>query len=155
MRWRHLKVPEISFTSGTTTGRHLAHVAAEKLIGIAGAGRKIADYHCWRMRISGRPARICCGIFSSAGQACIASSGCLSESLYARFDGCWRLTRALRVGHPFTDGVHVGPLINEKHRQSVQAYVELAKREGPRAVRWKIGRPTLASGASSCQRLSS
>ena len=23
------------------------------------------------------------------------------------------LTRGLRVGHPFTDGVHVGPLINE------------------------------------------
>ena len=40
------------------------------------------------------------------------------------------LTRGLRVGHPFTDGVHVGPLINEKHRQSVIQYVELAKREG-------------------------
>jgi acyl-CoA reductase-like NAD-dependent aldehyde dehydrogenase len=40
------------------------------------------------------------------------------------------LTRGLRVGHPFSDGTHVGPLINDKHRQSVQEYVELAKREG-------------------------
>ncbi|MBN0684151.1 aldehyde dehydrogenase family protein, partial [Pseudomonas aeruginosa] len=29
---RHPKVRKISFTGGTTTGRHLAHVAAEKLI---------------------------------------------------------------------------------------------------------------------------
>ena len=44
------------------------------------------------------------------------------------------LTRGLRVGHPFTDGVHVGPLIGEKHRQSVIEYVELAKREGGRVL---------------------
>jgi betaine-aldehyde dehydrogenase len=44
------------------------------------------------------------------------------------------LTRGLRVGHPFSDGTHVGPLINDKHRQSVQEYVELAKREGGRVL---------------------
>ena len=44
------------------------------------------------------------------------------------------LTRGLRVGHPFTDGTHVGPLINDAHRKSVQAYVELAKREGGRVL---------------------
>lgn len=40
------------------------------------------------------------------------------------------LTQGLRVGHPFSAGTHVGPLINDKHRQSVLEYVELAKREG-------------------------
>jgi betaine-aldehyde dehydrogenase len=45
------------------------------------------------------------------------------------------LTRGLRVGHPFSAGTHVGPLINDKHRQSVLEYVELAKREGGRVLR--------------------
>ncbi len=44
------------------------------------------------------------------------------------------LTQGLRVGHPFNAGTHVGPLINDKHRQSVQEYVELAKREGGRVL---------------------
>ncbi len=44
------------------------------------------------------------------------------------------LTRGLRVGHPFTPGTHLGPLINEKHRQSVMAYVALAQREGGRVL---------------------
>ncbi|WP_150322294.1 aldehyde dehydrogenase family protein, partial [Enterobacter hormaechei] len=59
----------------------------------------------------------------------------IHESLYAPLMArLLELTRGLRVGHPFTDGVHVGPLINEKHRQSVQEYVELAKREGGRVL---------------------
>ncbi|MCP5688321.1 aldehyde dehydrogenase family protein, partial [Klebsiella pneumoniae] len=73
---------------------------------------------------------ICYGIFSSAGQACIAGSRLfIHESIYAPLMArLLELTRGLRVGHPFTDGVHVGPLIGEKHRQSVIEYVELAKR---------------------------
>ena len=68
---------------------------------------------------------ICYGIFSSAGQACIAGSRLfIHESIYAPLMArLLELTRGLRVGHPFTDGVHVGPLINEKHRQSVIQYV--------------------------------
>ncbi|SAC37247.1 putative aldehyde dehydrogenase [Enterobacter hormaechei] len=79
---------------------------------------------------------ICYGIFSSAGQACIAGSRLfIHESIYAPLMArLLELTRGLRVGHPFTDGVHVGPLINEKHRQSVIQYVELAKREGGRVL---------------------
>ena len=79
---------------------------------------------------------ICYGIFSSAGQACIAGSRLfIHESIYAPLMArLLELTRGLRVGHPFTDGVHVGPLIGEKHRQSVIEYVELAKREGGRVL---------------------
>lgn len=149
---RHPKVRKISFTGGTTTGRHLAHVAAEKLIPASlELGGKSPTIVLEDADIEQAARGICYGIFSSAGQACIAGSRLfIHESLYAPLMArLLELTRGLRVGHPFTDGVHVGPLINEKHRQSVQAYVELAKREGGRVLcGGEIpADPTLASGS--------
>ena len=149
---RHPRVRKISFTGGTTTGRHLAHVAAEKLIPASlELGGKSPTIVLEDADIEQAARGICYGIFSSAGQACIAGSRLfIHESLYAPLMArLLELTRGLRVGHPFTDGVHVGPLINEKHRQSVQAYVELAKREGGRVLcGGEIpADPTLASGS--------
>ncbi|MCO0814076.1 aldehyde dehydrogenase family protein, partial [Enterobacter hormaechei] len=134
---RHPEVRKISFTGGTTTGRHLAHVAAEKLIPASlELGGKSPTIVMEDADIEQAARGICYGIFSSAGQACIAGSRLfIHESLYAPLMArLLELTRGLRVGHPFTDGVHVGPLINEKHRQSVIEYVELAKREGGRVL---------------------
>ncbi|MDH8474206.1 aldehyde dehydrogenase family protein, partial [Klebsiella pneumoniae] len=75
---------------------------------------------------------ICYGIFSSGGQACIAGSRLfVHDKVYPQLMArLLELTQGLRVGHPFSAGTHVGPLINDKHRQSVLEYVELAKREG-------------------------
>lgn len=134
---RHPRVRKISFTGGTATGRHLAHVAAEKLIPASlELGGKSPTIVLEDADVEQAARGICYGIFSSAGQACIAGSRLfIHESLYAPLMArLLELTRGLRVGHPFTDGVHVGPLINEKHRQSVQEYVELAKREGGRVL---------------------
>jgi len=134
---RHPRVRKISFTGGTTTGRHLAHVAAEKLIPASlELGGKSPTIVLEDADIEQAARGICYGIFSSAGQACIAGSRLfIHESIYAPLmSRLLELTRGLRVGHPFTDGVHVGPLIGEKHRQSVIQYVELAKREGGRVL---------------------
>lgn len=134
---RHPRVRKISFTGGTTTGRHLAHVAAEKLIPASlELGGKSPTIVLEDADLEQAARGICYGIFSSAGQACIAGSRLfIHESIYAPLmSRLLELTRGIRVGHPFTDGVHVGPLIGDGHRQSVQAYVELAKREGGRVL---------------------
>ncbi|STW67680.1 putative aldehyde dehydrogenase [Klebsiella pneumoniae] len=70
--------------------------------------------------------------FRSGGQACIAGSRLfVHDKVYPQLMArLLELTQGLRVGHPFSAGTHVGPLINDKHRQSVLEYVELAKREG-------------------------
>ncbi|KAA5690778.1 aldehyde dehydrogenase family protein, partial [Klebsiella pneumoniae] len=72
------------------------------------------------------------GIFSSAGQACIAGSRLfIHSSLYDQFlTRLVEITKGLRVGHPEQAGVHLGPLVTDKHLQSVDRYVQLAKSEG-------------------------
>ncbi|MFG6176194.1 aldehyde dehydrogenase [Halomonas sp. THAF12] len=132
---RHPKVRKISFTGGTSTGRHLAHVAADKLIGtsleLGGKSptiiREDADLE---QAVKG----VAYGIFSSAGQACIAGSRLFIhrsryDEVMARLE---TIARELRVGHPETPGVHLGPLISEAHRDGVAAYVERAREEGGR-----------------------
>ena len=72
---RHPKVRKISFTGGTTTGRHLAHVAAEKLIPASlELGGKSPTIVLEDADIEQAARGICYGIFSSGGQACIAGS---------------------------------------------------------------------------------
>ena len=125
---RHPKVRKISFTGGTTTGRHLAHVAAEKLIPASlELGGKSPTIVLEDADIEQAARGICYGIFSSGGQACIAGSRLfVHDKVYPQLMArLLELTQGLRVGHPFSAGTHVGPLINDKHRQSVLEYVVL------------------------------
>ncbi|MGG4773055.1 aldehyde dehydrogenase [Paenalcaligenes sp. Me52] len=130
---QHPLVKKISFTGGTSTGRQLAHIAAERLIGtsleLGGKSPTIvladADLD---LAVNG----VIYGIFSSAGQACIAGARLfVHASVYDSF--MQRLvakTQALRVGHPEDASTQVGPLIDEKHLNSVDAYVRKAEAEG-------------------------
>ncbi|WP_343529530.1 aldehyde dehydrogenase [Yokenella regensburgei] len=134
---RHPRVRKISFTGGTNTGRHLAHVAAEKLIPASlELGGKSPTIVLEDADIEQAARGICYGIFSSGGQACIAGSRLfVYQHVYAPLMArLLELTRGLRIGNPFTEGTHVGPLINQKHRQSVMDYVALAQQEGGRVL---------------------
>lgn len=130
---RHPRVRKISFTGGTVTGRHLAHVAADKLIPASlELGGKSPTIVLDDADIETAARGICYGIFSSGGQACIAGARLFVhrqvwEPLMARL---LELTQALRLGHPLTPGTHLGPLITPEHRDSVARYVALAQEEG-------------------------
>lgn len=130
---RHPLVKKISFTGGTRTGRGLAHVAAEKLIGTSlELGGKSPTIVLADADIELAARGICYGIFSSAGQACIAGARLfVHRSVWQPLmDRLLQLTRELRLGHPLQAGTHVGPLITPEHRQSVADYVALAREEG-------------------------
>ncbi|ATJ81074.1 aldehyde dehydrogenase [Halomonas beimenensis] len=132
---RHPKVRKISFTGGTNTGRHLAHVAADKLIGTSlELGGKSPTIICEDADLEQAVKGVAYGIFSSAGQACIAGSRLfIHRSRYDEvMDRLEAIARGLRVGHPETPGVHLGPLINQGHRDSVAAYVDQAREQGGR-----------------------
>ncbi|GGX45222.1 aldehyde dehydrogenase [Saccharospirillum salsuginis] len=134
---RDPRVRKISFTGGTSTGRHLAHIAADKLIGASlELGGKSPTIICEDADLEQAVRGVVYGIFSSGGQACIAGSRLfIHESQYdAVLERLLAVTRDLRVGHPETDGVHIGPLISEAHRDSVAAYVDQARAEGARIL---------------------
>lgn len=130
---KHPLVRKISFTGGTGTGRHLAHVAAEKLIPASlelGGKSPTIVFEDADIEIAAKG--VVYGIFSSAGQACIAGSRLfVQRSIYDTFMArLTELTLELRVGHPEKPGTHMGPLINEAHLDSVHAFVQQARQQG-------------------------
>ena len=129
----HPLVRKISFTGGTTTGRRLAHIAAERLITTSlELGGKSPTIVLADADIDLAVKGVVYGIFSSAGQACIAGSRLfVAQEIYQEFmDKLVAVTQGLRIGHPEKPGMHLGSLINEKHLNSVDGYVQLAKSEG-------------------------
>ncbi|GGA11973.1 aldehyde dehydrogenase [Dyella caseinilytica] len=132
---RHPLVRKISFTGGTNTGRHLAHIAADKLIPTSlELGGKSPTIVLDDADLEHAVRGVAYGIFSSAGQACVAGSRLLvHRSLYDAFmNRLQDVVRGLRIGHPEQDGVHMGPLISRAHRESVANYVASALEEGGR-----------------------
>jgi acyl-CoA reductase-like NAD-dependent aldehyde dehydrogenase len=132
---RHPLVRKISFTGGTNTGRHLAHIAADKLIPTSlELGGKSPTIVLEDADVEQAVQGVVYGIFSSAGQACIAGSRLfVHRSLYAAFiERLETVVRGLRIGHPEQDGIHLGPLVNHAHRDSVASYVASALDEGGR-----------------------
>lgn len=129
----HPLVRKISFTGGTNTGRALAHVAAERLIttSLELGGKSptiVLDDADLDIAVNG----VIYGIFSSAGQACIAGSRLfVHRSLYDMFvNKLVEKTAKLRVGHPEDPTTQVGPVISEQHLLGIDRYVQQAIKEG-------------------------
>lgn len=130
---RHPKIRRISFTGGTRTGRHLAHIAADKLISASlELGGKSPTIICPDADVEQAVKGVVFGIFSSAGQACIAGSRLfIHDHCYdAVMERLLSVTQSLRVGHPENEGTHISPLISPEHRNSVAHYVDLARADG-------------------------
>ncbi|MBY8860021.1 aldehyde dehydrogenase [Nocardia sp. CA2R105] len=132
---RHPGVGKVSFTGGTTTGRTLAHAAAEKLMPVSlELGGKSPTIVLADADVEQAVNGVLYGIFSSSGQSCIAGSRLFVDAgIYEEFlDRLVAKTQALRVGPGREPGVQVGPLVHHRHRDAVARYVELARAEGGR-----------------------
>jgi aldehyde dehydrogenase (NAD+) len=133
----HPGVGKVSFTGGTSTGRHLSHVAAEKLMPVSlELGGKSPTIVLEDADIDAAVSGILYGIFSSTGQSCIAGSRLfVADRMYDEVVG--RLverTRNLRVGPGLDPATQVGPLVHAKHRDEVAAHVDRAREEGARVL---------------------
>ena len=134
---RHPQVGKVSFTGGTATGRHLAHVAAAKLMPITlELGGKSPAIVFADADLDQAIAGVLFGIFSSSGQSCIAGSRIfVHRSVYDEF--VTRLvaaTRSLRVGPGDDPATQVAPMITHAHRDSVAAMVDAARAAGARVL---------------------
>ncbi|MFC5521459.1 aldehyde dehydrogenase [Polaromonas jejuensis] len=140
---KHPLVKRVSFTGGTSTGKHIAHIAADKMMPVSlELGGKSATMVLDDADLDHAVNGVLYGIFSSSGESCIAGSRLfVARKLYNEF--LQRLSvraAALRVGDPADERTQMGPLITAKHRESIERYVELGRSEGA-SVRTGGARP--------------
>ena len=134
---KHPLVKKVSFTGGTTTGKHIARIAAEKLMPVTlELGGKSPTIVFDDADLDHAVNGVLFGIFSSSGESCIAGSRLfVHRSIREKFlDLLVEKTRQLRVGDPSDVNTQMGPLITREHRESIERYVELGLEEGARVL---------------------
>ncbi|WP_414159219.1 aldehyde dehydrogenase [Pseudomonas sp. BNK-45] len=144
---RHPLVKKVSFTGGTRTGKHIAHIAADKMMPVSlELGGKSPTIVLDDADLDHAVAGVLYGIFSSSGEACIAGSRLfVAQRLYQPFmDRLVDAASRLRVGDPAHERTQMGPLISAEHRESVERYVALGLAAGGRL---RLGGEPLAGAA--------
>lgn len=134
---KHPLVRRVSFTGGTSTGRGIAHAAADKMMPVSlELGGKSPTMVFADCDIDHAVAGVLFGIFSSSGESCIAGSRLFVErSIQARFmERLVAATRQLRVGDPASERTQMGPLVSGAHRDSIERYVARGLADGGRLV---------------------
>ncbi len=132
---KHPLVKRVSFTGGTSTGKHIAHIAADKMMPVSlELGGKSPTMVFEDADIDHAVNGILYGIFSSSGESCIAGSRLfVADSIYDEvLERLAAGAAALRVGDPADERTQMGPLITQRHRESIERYVELGVSEGGR-----------------------
>jgi len=124
----HPLVRRVSFTGGTTTGKHIAHIAADKMMPVSlELGGKSPTMVFEDADLDHAVAGVLYGIFSSSGESCIAGSRLfVARGIYDTFmERLAAGAAALRVGDPADERTQVGPLITARHRDSIESYVSM------------------------------
>ncbi|MNF44304.1 NAD/NADP-dependent betaine aldehyde dehydrogenase [compost metagenome] len=132
---RHPLVKRVSFTGGTSTGKHIARIAADKMMPVSmELGGKSPTMVLADADIDHAVAGVLYGIFSSSGESCIAGSRLfVAQEHYEEFmERLAHGAAALRVGDPADERTQMGPLISARHRESVERFVEMGVAEGGR-----------------------
>jgi acyl-CoA reductase-like NAD-dependent aldehyde dehydrogenase len=126
-------VRRVSFTGGTTTGKHIAHIAADKMMPVSlELGGKSPTMVFEDADLDHAVNGVLYGIFSSSGESCIAGSRLfVARSLYEPFmDRLAAAAARLRVGNPADEATQMGPLITERHRETIESYVAMGVEDG-------------------------
>lgn len=129
----HDDVAMVSFTGSTAVAKRLGAVTGGLMKRFScEAGGKSAQIVFADADLDAAVAGATQGVFSAAGQTCVAGSRILvHERVYdafvERFVGC---ARELRVGDPFEPETQVGPLASDRRRDSVASFVVEAVGDG-------------------------
>ena len=130
---RHPGTAAIFFTGSADTGRLIAATCGSMLkkVSLELGGKNgivVLDDADLELAVEGA----LWGAFGTAGQRCTASSRLIVDKrVLADFtDSLVARTRALRVGDGLTDGVEVGPVINETQLRRIHGCTEIGLEEG-------------------------
>tara|TARA_B110000238_G_C16111777_1_gene433027 strand:+ start:275 stop:1747 length:1473 start_codon:yes stop_codon:yes gene_type:complete len=129
----HAKIKAISFTGGTTTGAHIARVAApmfKKLsLELGGKNPNIIFADCNYDRMLETTVR---SSFANQGQICLCGSRIfVEEKIYEQFKKDFvKKVAALKVGSPSEETTNIGALVSKQHLEKVKSYIDIAEVEG-------------------------
>lgn len=137
----HPKVPLVSFTGGTVTGRKIAQAVASQLKKLSlELGGKNPTIIFKDADLKKHMKMIVRSSFLNQGEICLCGSRLYVErgadpGFYDSFiEEFVRETRELTVGDPFDRKTFMGPLVSREHRDKVASYVELARAEGMKVL---------------------
>ncbi|RPI31649.1 MAG: aldehyde dehydrogenase family protein [Chloroflexota bacterium] len=134
----HMGIDKVSFTGSTEVGRKIMEAAARsnlKRVSLELGGKSpnviFADADLGKA-VKGAT----WGIFSTAGQECVAGSRLFVERPVFQqvLEGLAGESRKVRVGAGFTPKVHVGPLISQRQLERVMGYIEGGQKSGAQLV---------------------
>ncbi|MBL7716280.1 MAG: aldehyde dehydrogenase family protein [Bdellovibrionales bacterium] len=127
------KVDKVAFTGGTATGRRIAIAATENLkrvtLELGGKNPNIvfadADFES---AVDGA----LFGAFANQGEVCSAGSRLLVERSIHKplVEAILKKIPNIKLGHGLGAGVKMGPLVSKAHREKVESYIEIGKKEG-------------------------
>lgn len=129
----HPKVSKVSFTGSEAVGREIAARAGRRLVGCTlELGGKSPNIVFEDANLAQAEAGLLSGIFSAAGQTCIAGSRAylhrkIYDQLLERVVG---KARKIRLGDPTLPGTEIGPVVSQAHLKRITTMVEHAIADG-------------------------
>ena len=128
----HPKIKAISFTGGTTTGKHIASIAApmfKKLsLELGGKNPNIIFDDCDFDNMLKTTVH---SSFANQGQICLCGSRIfVQKGIYEKFKNAFvEKVKELKIGDPLND-VNIGAVVSKAHQDKILSYIQLAKQEG-------------------------
>ena len=129
----HPNIKAISFTGGTTTGAHIARVAApmfKKLsLELGGKNPNLIFADCDYDKMLETTVR---SSFANQGQICLCGSRIfVEEKIYEQFKKDFvQKVSELKVGNPSEKSTDIGALVSKQHLEKVKSYIDIAEQEG-------------------------
>ncbi|WP_422092069.1 aldehyde dehydrogenase [Tenacibaculum ovolyticum] len=133
----HPNIKAISFTGGTTTGAHIARVAApmfKKLsLELGGKNPNLIFADCDYDKMLATTVR---SSFANQGQICLCGSRIfVEEKIYERFKKDFvQKVSELKVGNPANSDTNIGALVSKQHLEKVKSYIDIAEEEGSKIL---------------------
>lgn len=133
----HPDIKAISFTGGTTTGAHIARIAApmfKKLsLELGGKNPNIIFADCDYDDMLKTTVR---SSFANQGQICLCGSRIfVEESIYEKFKADFvAAVSNLKVGNPFDESTNIGALVSKPHLEKVKSYIDNAEQLGGKVI---------------------
>jgi len=143
----HPGIQGISFTGGTSTGRHVGASAGSTFKKLSlELGGKNATLVFGDVDVDEVLPQIARASFLNQGQICLCGSRLLvHRSIHDRVvEGLTRIATSYRIGDPRDPNTTFGSLTSHAHRDKVEGYIELARQEGGTVVAGGA-RPVFAS----------